>query len=176
MKMVYILSQRRQGDSLRASISSLPFITPHAHSHFQRSVFNDFGPKFTCVDPTGEQPVSGMIASIDKVSHIQRTGIKLKLTFFQDGEGVVTCLEENRHGLEDGDFVTFTEIKGMEELNNSEPIKVTVKGPFTFAIGDTTKFGDYISGGIFTQVKMPKIISFVSNASSVFVTFSQHLV
>ncbi|KAL5487808.1 UBA1 [Sanghuangporus weigelae] len=109
------------------------------------SVFNDFGPRFTCVDPTGEQPLTGMIASIDK-----------------DKEGIVTCLEETRHGLEDGDFVTFSEIKGMEELNGCEPVKVTVKGPYTFSIGDTSKFGDYISGGIFTQVKMPKIINFKS--------------
>lgn len=34
---------------------------------FFRSAFNDFGPKFTCVDPTGEQPLTGMIVSIDKV-------------------------------------------------------------------------------------------------------------
>jgi ubiquitin-activating enzyme E1 len=32
-----------------------------------RSVFNDFGPKFTCVDPTGEQPLTGMIVSVDQV-------------------------------------------------------------------------------------------------------------
>ena len=31
-----------------------------------RYAFNDFGPKFTCVDPTGEQPLSGMIVSVDK--------------------------------------------------------------------------------------------------------------
>ncbi|THH10090.1 hypothetical protein EW145_g1564 [Phellinidium pouzarii] len=107
------------------------------------SVFNDFGPKFTCVDPTGEQPLTGMIASIDK-----------------DKEAIVTCLEETRHGLEDGDFVTFSEVKGMEELNGCEPRKITVKGPYTFSIGDTSDLGNYSSGGIFTQVKMPKIINF----------------
>lgn len=32
-----------------------------------RSVFNDFGSNFTCVDPTGEQPLTGMIAEVDKV-------------------------------------------------------------------------------------------------------------
>ena len=32
-----------------------------------RSVFTDFGPKFTCVDPTGEQPLTGMIVSAEKV-------------------------------------------------------------------------------------------------------------
>ncbi|KAI0638099.1 ubiquitin activating enzyme [Trametes polyzona] len=109
------------------------------------AAFNDFGPKFTCVDPTGEQPLTGMIVSIDK-----------------DKEGVVTCLDETRHGLEDGDFVTFSEVQGMTELNGCEPRKVTVKGPYTFAIGDTSNFGEYKSGGIFTQVKMPKILQFKS--------------
>lgn len=79
----------------------------------------------------------------------------------QDNEGLVTCLDETRHGLEDGDFVTFTEVQGMQELNDCEPRKVTVKGPYTFTIGDTSNFGDYKTGGIFTQVKMPKIIDFV---------------
>jgi Ubiquitin-activating enzyme E1 FCCH domain len=70
-------------------------------------------------------------------------------------------LDETRHGLEDGDFVTFSEVKGMSELNGCEPRKVSVKGPYTFTVGDTSGFGDYVSGGIFTQVKMPKIIEFV---------------
>jgi len=74
----------------------------------------------------------------------------------------VTCLDETRHGLEDGDFVTFREVQGMEELNGCEPRKVSVKGPYTFSIGDTTGLGEYKTGGIFTQVKMPKIIDFVS--------------
>lgn len=80
----------------------------------------------------------------------------------QDAEGLVTCLDETRHGLEDGDFVTFTEVQGMTELNGCEPRKIAVKGPYTFTIGDTSNLGDYIRGGIFTQVKMPKIIEFVS--------------
>jgi hypothetical protein len=45
---------------------------------------------------------------------------------------MVTCLDETRHGLEDGDFVTFTEVKGMEQLNGCEPRKVTVKGQSAF--------------------------------------------
>ena len=74
----------------------------------------------------------------------------------------MTCLDETRHGLEDGDFVTFREVQGMEELNDCEPRKVSVKGPYTFSIGDTTGLSEYKTGGIFTQVKMPKIIDFVS--------------
>jgi ubiquitin-activating enzyme E1 len=32
------------------------------------AAFNDFGPKFTCVDPTGEQPLTGMVVQIEKVT------------------------------------------------------------------------------------------------------------
>lgn len=32
-----------------------------------RSVFNDFGTRFTIVDTNGEQPLNGMIAAIDQV-------------------------------------------------------------------------------------------------------------
>jgi ubiquitin-activating enzyme E1 len=70
-------------------------------------------------------------------------------------------LDETRHGLEDGDFVTFAEVQGTVELNGCEPRKVSVKGPYTFTIGDTTNMQPYKAGGIFTQVKMPKIVEFV---------------
>lgn len=49
----------------------------------------------------------------------------------------------------------------MIELNGCEPRKVVVKGPYTFSIGDTSGLSEYKAGGIFTQVKMPKIIDFV---------------
>ncbi len=39
-------------------------------------------------------------------------------------------------------------------------------GPYTFSIGDTTGFSDYIRGGVVTQVKMPKSITFKSLAQS----------
>lgn len=38
---------------------------------------------------------------------------------------VVSCLENERHGLEDGDGVLITEVKGMEAINNTKP---TIKG------------------------------------------------
>ena len=38
----------------------------------------------------------------------------------------------------------------------------SVAGPYTFSIGDTRGFTDYLRGGIATQVKMPKIVKFVS--------------
>jgi len=43
----------------------------------------------------------------------------------------VTCLDETRHSFQDGDYVTFTEIQGMAELNRCEPRKVKVLGELT---------------------------------------------
>lgn len=107
------------------------------------SIFCDFGADFTVIDPTGEAPLTGIIAGIDE-------------------EGLVSALDETRHGLEDGDYVTFSEIEGMEKLNGGEPRKITVKGPYTFSIGDVSGLGQYIRGGLYQQVKMPKKINFKS--------------
>ncbi|OQE27768.1 hypothetical protein PENSTE_c004G02301 [Penicillium steckii] len=104
-------------------------------------IFNDFGKNFTVGDPTGEDPANGIVADISE-------------------DGLVSALDETRHGLEDGDFVTFTEVKGMDGLNNSAPRKITVKGPYTFTIGDVSGLGSYQGGGLYTQVKMPKFIDF----------------
>ncbi|KAF2861759.1 E1 ubiquitin activating enzyme [Piedraia hortae CBS 480.64] len=104
-------------------------------------IFTDFGKNFTVGDPTGENPLSGIVADIDT-------------------DGLVSALDETRHGLEDGDYVTFTEVEGMEGLNDGKPRRIEVKGPYTFSIGDVSGFGQYRRGGLYTQVKMPKIIDF----------------
>ncbi len=117
--------------------------------------FNDFGKEFIVSDQTGEQPVSGILSSVS-----------------QEKEGVVACLDETRHGLEDGDFVTFSEIQGMTELNGCSPKKIKVLGPYTFSIGDTTGFQSYKAGGIFTQVKQPKVYAFVCFFSFIYIFYT----
>lgn len=112
------------------------------------SIFCDFGEKFTVIDATGENPVNGIIAAIDE-------------------DGLVCGLDETRHGLEDGDYVTFSEIEGMEALNGCEPRKVTTKGPYTFTIGDVSDLGQYKRGGLFQQVKMPKFIDFKTISAAI---------
>lgn len=104
-----------------------------------------------------------MIVSVENVRVFLVSAAARQLrNVIQEKDGIVTCLDETRHGLEDGDFVTFSEVQGMVELNGCEPRKVSVKGPYTFSIGDTGSFGEYQTGGIFTQVKMPKVLEFVS--------------
>jgi len=105
-------------------------------------VFTDFGTRFSVVDTTGESPVTAMIASIT-----------------QDTEAVVTALDETRHGLEDGDVVKFSEVRGMTEINDQE-FKIKVTGPYTFRIGDTKGFSQYERGGVVVQVKQPKVLNF----------------
>lgn len=56
-------------------------------------IFCDFGDAFTVYDANGVQPISTMVAGITR-----------------DAQGVVTCLDETRHGFEDGDWVTFSEV------------------------------------------------------------------
>ncbi|KAI9821661.1 MAG: E1 ubiquitin-activating protein [Pycnora praestabilis] len=105
------------------------------------SIFTDFGKNFAVGDATGEAAITGIVADIDS-------------------DGLVSALDETRHGLEDGDYVTFSEVQGMDGLNDTDPRKITVKGPYTFTIGDVAGLGDYKRGGLFTQIKMPKFVNF----------------
>jgi len=109
------------------------------------NIFCDFGEEFPVMDVNGEQVLSVMVSAVTK-----------------DGDGIVTCLDEKRHGFEDGDHVSFQEVRGMTELNGCAPRKIEVKGPYTFSIGDTSDLSDYVAGGIVTQVKMPTTIHFKS--------------
>ncbi|EMR08775.1 hypothetical protein PNEG_02945 [Pneumocystis murina B123] len=111
-------------------------------------IFCDFGKDFYIFDTNGENPIMGIISSISQ-------------------DGIVTVLDETRHGLEDGDYVTFKEIKGMEALNMSSPRKIQVKGPYSFSIGNIDNIGEYKGGGIFVQVKMSKKIQFKSLRESI---------
>ena len=75
------------------------------------NIFCDFGENFPIADETGENVASGIVASIDV-------------------DGLVTALDETRHGLQDGYYVTFSEVVGIEALNGIEPRKIEVKGEF----------------------------------------------
>ena len=110
------------------------------------NVFSDFGDNFTVYDKNGENPATAMVTSIEH-------GVD---------EALVTVSDDARHGLEDGDCVTFTEIVGMPELNGCAPRPVTVKSPYTFTIGSTKGFGAYEKGGWVNQVKIPEQHSFKS--------------
>ncbi|KAB0353456.1 hypothetical protein FD755_023841 [Muntiacus reevesi] len=112
-------------------------------------LFCDFGEEMILTDSNREQPLTAMVSMVTK-----------------GNPGIVTCLDESRHGLESGDFVSFTEVQGMDELNGICPLEIKVLGPYTFSICDTSNSSDYICGGIVSQVKITKKISFKSLLNS----------
>ncbi|XP_072993883.1 ubiquitin-activating enzyme E1 2-like isoform X1 [Typha latifolia] len=108
------------------------------------SVFCDFGPEFTVVDVDGEEPHTGIIASVSN-----------------DNPALVSCVDDERLEFQDGDLVVFSEVHGMTELNDGKPRKIKNARPYSFTLEeDTTHFGAYEKGGIVTQVKPPKVLQF----------------
>ncbi|KAG8093490.1 hypothetical protein GUJ93_ZPchr0012g20633 [Zizania palustris] len=108
------------------------------------SVFCDFGPEFTVFDVDGEEPHTGIVASISN-----------------DNPGLVSCVDDERLEFQDGDLIVFSEVHGMTELNDGKPRKIKNVRPYSFTLEeDTTSYGTYIRGGIVTQVKPPKVLKF----------------
>lgn len=122
--------------------ANVKFISAETRGLFG-NVFVDLGEDFTVIDSTGEEPRSGIVSDIE-------------------ADGTVTMLDENRHGLEDGNYVRFSEVEGLEKLNDGTLFKVEVLGPFAFKIGSVEQYGKYKKGGLFTEVKVPKKLSFKS--------------
>lgn len=78
----------------------------------------DLGEKFRIDDASGDPVKEVIIEYVDRDT------------------GNVMTLEGAFHGFEDGDYVSFSEVGGMTELNNCEPRKITVVSkyflPFMF--------------------------------------------
>uniref|UniRef100_A0A453IAH3 E1 ubiquitin-activating enzyme n=1 Tax=Aegilops tauschii subsp. strangulata TaxID=200361 RepID=A0A453IAH3_AEGTS len=121
-------------DYCRSHQPPIPFIKTEVCGLFG-SVFCDFGPEFTVLDVDGEDPHTGIIASISN-----------------DNPAMVSCVDDERLEFQDGDLVVFSEVSGMTELNDGKPRKIVDARPFSFCIEeDTRNFGIYAKGGIVTQ-------------------------
>ncbi|MCO5581805.1 hypothetical protein L7F22_035694 [Adiantum nelumboides] len=128
---------------------NIPFIAPQTYGVFS-FVFADLGDTFVFKHEPMEQSSLLLVANIT-----------------QDNPATVTIVEEQRLGLDDGDEVTFSGIKGMEELNQNVSYKVTVTGSHTFSISfDTRALGRYISGGYVEKVLPFKSIHYDPMESS----------
>ncbi|XP_010937922.1 ubiquitin-activating enzyme E1 1 isoform X2 [Elaeis guineensis] len=108
------------------------------------SVFCDFGPEFTVVDVDGEEPHTGIVASISN-----------------GNPALVFGVDDERLEFQDGDLVVFSEVQGMTELNDGKPRKIkNARAQSLILEEDTSHFGAYEKGGIVTQVKQPKVLQF----------------
>ncbi|XP_046881054.1 ubiquitin-like modifier-activating enzyme 1 [Hypomesus transpacificus] len=108
-------------------------------------LFCDFGEEFEVLDINGETPASAMIDHISK-----------------GNPGIVTCSVDQCHGFEDDCSVSFSEIRGMTELNSYGAVDITVLSPYSFSIGDTSGLSEYEKGGVATEVKKPQTLRFKS--------------
>lgn len=124
--------------------NNIPFVKSEIRGVFG-TVFCDFGAKFTVSDVDGEQPHKGIVASISNGS-----------------PALVTCVDDERLEFQDGQLVTFSEIKGMGELNGADKqVKVKNVKAHSFEIDmDTSSFGAYDRGGLVVQVKEPRDLKF----------------
>ncbi|KAG8128383.1 hypothetical protein E2320_015234 [Naja naja] len=100
-------------------------------------VFCDFGENFVVYDPSKADPAPAAIKHITL-----------------GNPGLLTVAQG--HFFVDGDWVKFSKIEGMTQLNGSKPRQICVKGKNTLEIGDTSSFSPYQHGGIISRVEMPQ--------------------
>lgn len=114
------------------------------------SAFADFGDAFLVSDTDGEQPHTAIVAGVT-------AGEKT----------LVSCVDDERLELEDGDYVLFTEVKGMGELNDGVPRRVSGVKAHSFMLEEDTRgYAPYLQGGMVVQVKQPKTVAFKSLADA----------
>lgn len=64
---------------------------------------------------------------------------------------------------------------GLRGLNRIKTDMFLPSGPYTFSICDTAGYTDYVRGGIVSQVKMPKKITFVSDVCKSVESYFQNI-
>tara|TARA_Y100000296_G_scaffold80523_1_gene106192 strand:- start:9328 stop:10740 length:1413 start_codon:yes stop_codon:yes gene_type:complete len=70
--------------------------------------------------------------------------------------GVVTT--DLNHGFSNGQVINIAGVVGMTEVNNT-PLTVTVLTEKTFSIGNTSTFGNYVTGGVVTPNLRNQLVS-----------------
>ncbi|KAL3238724.1 hypothetical protein MRX96_048048, partial [Rhipicephalus microplus] len=75
-------------------------------------------------------------------------------------DGVVRTVDRTPHGLEDGTYITFSEVRGATEINACPPMQIKVSCPHEFSVQLPKNYSDEATGGFATEVKMPKDITF----------------
>lgn len=122
---------------------SIPFMRAELCGLFA-SVFNDFGKNFRVVDVDGEQPFTGIVAAVTP-----------------GNPTLVSCVEDERLHFQNRMLVEFSEVGGMEELNQQGPFRVLDCQKTSFKLDvDSTGFGQYVKGGVVTQKKEGKDLQF----------------
>ena len=109
-------------------------------------LFTDFGDDFIIEDNNGLEPNKYYIKSISNgcPGIVEIDPIKNNI-----GENIYL-------NIGTGDFVSFKDVKGMTELNDTPPRPIRVINKTKFTIEDTTKFQEFTGVGIVEEVKVPR--------------------
>ena len=109
-------------------------------------LFTDFGDDFIIEDNNGLEPNKYYIKSISNSCPgiVEIDPIKNNI-----GENIYL-------NIGTGDFVSFKDVKGMTELNDTPPRPIRVINKTKFTIEDTTKFQEFTGVGIVEEVKVPR--------------------
>ncbi len=106
-------------------------------------VFSDFGEKFVVKDGNGEEIKTFVIKNI--------TNEQKALVTIDENVGW-----DNKFDINEDNMIIFSDIKGMDELNDNKPRAFIRKDFKSFLINeDTTNYGKYIKGGYAKQYKPP---------------------
>jgi ubiquitin-activating enzyme E1 len=112
-------------------------------------VFCDFGKAFVVSDKDGEQPHQSQIEFVDHDS---------------TPPNVRVLEDQGRHGLETGDYVSFSRVQGLDGLlaDSNKEYKIKSTGPYSFELVDEdfTSASCAATQGYITQVKKPITMSF----------------
>uniref|UniRef100_A0A6N2L9B9 Ubiquitin-activating enzyme E1 FCCH domain-containing protein n=1 Tax=Salix viminalis TaxID=40686 RepID=A0A6N2L9B9_SALVM len=107
------------------------------------AVFYNFGPEFRVFDVDGEKPHTGIVSSISN-----------------DNLALVLCVGDERLEFLYWDLVVFSRVKGITEVKDGKTRKIKNARQYPFNLEDSTSFATYEKGGIVTQVKHPKVLSY----------------
>ncbi|XP_071964323.1 ubiquitin-like modifier-activating enzyme 6 [Antedon mediterranea] len=145
-----LATQIQVNEFCRKQNPPIQFISGDVYGVFSYA-FCDFGDEFEVADLNGEEAKQSFVASISK-----------------ENPGVVTCLDNRMHKFDDGDYITFKEVNGMEKLNG-EMHQIKVITPYAYSICDTSgnEYQPHTDGGIACQVKIPVKRKFESLAQQV---------
>lgn len=94
--------------------------------------FLDYGAEFIVTDKDGEACKQFIISSIE-----------------QGENPTVHVHEDKRHSYQDGDFVKFSEVEGMTQLNDLPNVEIFDTKAYSFRLKlDTSGFGAYARQGV----------------------------
>jgi molybdopterin/thiamine biosynthesis adenylyltransferase len=106
-------------------------------------LFTDFGEDYICLDEDGRKPERVKVTNVSN----QNPGI-VKLQKSNENHSLAK-------NLKNGDYVTFKEICGTTELNDSPPRPIKILSSQSVTIEDTSKFSEYVSDGYIEKIKIP---------------------